>query len=831
MFGDGIDVDRYAARVNGLFLERPRTVAIVFLVLTAVLAGGMPLIEIGEDDETDAFTDGLPEQEALDAIDDEFGDPFTDPDGSTQLIHSGTNVLSKGELVRSLRVVERADQRGDLRIDGAAGPGQQVAQEIDPSAQTPQDQRETVEGASEREIREAVRSLSDQPQFAGIVSEDFNSQSATASASITAVSHDLPVDADEDEAIEGIQVDMRSIADASDGDIRAFGSGIINDEFGNVIGDSLAIVVPAVVVLILIFLIVAYRDPIDLALGLGALLMTIVWTFGFVGYAGIPFSQQMVSVPVLLLAVGVDFGIHIINRYREERQTGHNRLLSMEVATRQLIVAFFIVTVTTAFGFGANVVSDLGPISDFGLVAAIGIVFTFFIFGIGLPAAKLVADDLRTKVGFPTFGTKPIASEDSPFGRLLSTGARVTKHAPLFFVILFLVIGAGAASYGQDVDQSFDFDDFLPPEELPQYISELPEPFAPGEYTVTRDINFLEDNFEIDQDESVTIYVTGPFADDQALESLQRSKEDPPDDYAVTNREADATSIITVIQDHAEQDPEFRALVDRNDDNGNGIPDRNLAQVYDELFDSASGDRAEEYLTDDRRAAQIEFEVDGDADADEITADSQEYANEFRYEAVPTGQIVVFSAVSDVIFESAIQGMAIAIILTGVFLVIVYTVLEGRPLLGLVNLYPILVTVAVLVATMRAIGLPLNALTATILSITIGVGVAYSVHITHRFIDEYKHGNGTLESMVITLSGTGGALTGSMLTTSIGAGALVLAITPVLGNFGLLMAISVFYSYLTAIFVLPPTLFVWARYDSWDGSLGSALRGAVTERS
>lgn len=63
-----------------------------------------------------------------------------------------------------------------------------------------------------------------------------------------------------------------------------------------------------------------------------------------------------------------------------------------------------------------------------------------------------------------------------------------------------------------------------------------------------------------------------------------------------------------------------------------------------------------------------------------------------------------------------------------------------------------------------------------------------------------------------TLSGTGGALTGSMLTTSIGTGALVLAITPVLGNFGLLMAVSVFYSYLTSILVLPPTLFVWGKF-------------------
>jgi len=64
-----------------------------------------------------------------------------------------------------------------------------------------------------------------------------------------------------------------------------------------------------------------------------------------------------------------------------------------------------------------------------------------------------------------------------------------------------------------------------------------------------------------------------------------------------------------------------------------------------------------------------------------------------------------------------------------------------------------------------------------------------------------------------------------MLTTSIGTGALVLAISPILGEFGLLMAISVFYSYLTAIVVLPPTIYLWARYDQGGLSIRRRLFG------
>jgi predicted RND superfamily exporter protein len=107
----------------------------------------------------------------------------------------------------------------------------------------------------------------------------------------------------------------------------------------------------------------------------------------------------------------------------------------------------------------------------------------------------------------------------------------------------------------------------------------------------------------------------------------------------------------------------------------------------------------------------------------------------------------------------------------------------------------------------------LNALTGTILSISIGLGIAYSVHATHRFVDEYNAGTDAYESMIITLSGTGGALLGSMLTTSLGTGALALAITPVLGDFGLLMAISVVYSFVFTIIALPPAVLLWERYQ------------------
>ena len=805
-------IDRLKLRTNETIVSNPKRVVIVFLLLTGVFAAGMTLVTT-ESESDDAFTEDLDEQQAQDAIEEEFEDPFEPDSESTQLIHVSNNVLSRTELVRSLTVLERVEAREDLRMESANGPATIVAATLDPSAGTAAEQRRAVERASDAELRRAIRQLGDNPGFQGLLSNDFNPTAASASASISSVTHDVPPGFDDSEDLADLQTAVQDVADSEPGDIRAFGGGIVSDELGQIIGDSLAIVMPVVVVLLLGFLVVAYRDPIDLALGLLALLMTIVWTFGFLGYSGIPFDQNMITVPVLLLAVGVDFGIHIVNRYREETVQGFKPVDAMMTANNQLIIAFVIVTVTAAFGFGANVISDLPPIRNLGIASAIGIVFTFLIFGLFLPAAKLWSDDVRERYGVPEFNSTPIASDESALGRVLATPATITRKAPVVFVVLFLLIGLGAGVYGAGVDTTFDTDDFLPPEEQPGYVEFIPEPFAPGEYTVTRTVNLLEDRFETDQDESVTVYIEGPMEEDHALEAMVAPNDDPPDSLAVgPGGSAQPTSIVTVIQSQAEANPdsEFAALVERNDRSGNGIPDRNLARVYDEL-ETIEGADADRYLADDRRSAQVDYRIDAEATQPEVAEDTRSFAEDFRYAATATGGAIVFDAVSDLIFETAIQGMILAIALTGVFLMIAYGALERQPALGLVNVFPILIAVTLLLGTMRLIGIPLNALTATILSISIGIGIAYSVHITARFLDEFKRDPDTFDALTTTLVGTGGALTGSMLTTSLGTGALALAITPVLGNFGLLMALSVVYSFVAAVIALPPAIFLYAQ--------------------
>jgi len=506
-----MDYQRYIDWADDRIVEDSRTVILVFLLLTGVFAVGLGNISMTAG--TSQFTTGLPAEEALTDINREFSPSFSTDTGNTQLIQEGTNVMSKDSMLRMLRAQERVEDHDELRVTSTSGAATIVATQLDPEATTTSAQIDAVEAATPTEIDQAVRRADERsPQFSGLVSNDFNRGSASASATIGLVVHEVPAGISEGSGQGGSspltsiqkQADF-TVSSAGQGTITVFGSGMIAEEFSNVIVDSLLIVVPAAVLFIFLFLSIAYRDLADLALGLLALLITIIWTFGFMGLAGIAFSQMLIAVPPLLLAVGIDFGIHAVNRYREEQVQGIAPGPAMRTTTDQLLVAFFIVTGTTVIGFLSNFASDLPPIQDFGLVASIGIVFTFFTFGVFLPAAKVELDRLRTRYPIPTFSRTPLGSEESRLGSVLRSGVVIATNAPAVFLVLVLVSTAGVGVYASDVDTSFAQEDFLPPEETPDYLQQLPEPFKPSDYSVTAQLNFLEEKFESTQGSQSTV--------------------------------------------------------------------------------------------------------------------------------------------------------------------------------------------------------------------------------------------------------------------------------------------------------------------------------------
>ncbi|MFW6384337.1 MAG: efflux RND transporter permease subunit [Halodesulfurarchaeum sp.] len=806
---DPPDHERLFDAVDRLIVEQATRVVIAFLVLTAVFAGGLAGVSV--DSGTQRFFESVPEHHTQQDVQDEFGGAFEVDADSTQIVLSDENALSKRALLRSLRLQRDLEDDESLRVAEVQSVAGGVARILDPFARTTDEQVRAIEMASREETHAAVRELADRrPAATQLLSDERNLEEPRASATLVILRHDVP---DGDEAtLEAVQGRVKGTAESGHGDVRVFGSAIQQAGFDRAIFESLSLIVPLVGVLILLFLVAAYRDPIDLVLALLSLFMAIIWTFGFMGYLGIPFNLMMVAVPVLLLGVGIDFGIHAVNRYREERVTGLGPRESMTRANDQLLIAFFIVTVTNVIGFSANVTSALEPVREFGVVVAIGMVFTLFVFGVFLPALKLRTDRWRAERGVPQYSITPFGGEGSRLGTVLRGSARVAKSNPSVLLAVILVVTGAAGYSATNVESKFETEDFLPYADHPPQLELVPDQVAPAEFEITATSNYITDTFETTNTEQVTLYVEGPLERDHALEAVYRTGRDPPASFVRAEGRAVSRGIIDVIRDHAREDQEFAALVDRNDLSGNDVPDRNLGVIYDELLSSSAQERALEYLTEDTQATKVVYQVEASASQQEITEDAREVAADARFDAVATGDTIVFRALTEALLTSAVRSFAVAFTLTGLFLIVIFGLLEGRPSLGIATMVPVTVAIVWLVGSMPLLGIAFNALTATILAITIGLGVAYSVHVSHRFVDEYDRRETAQEALLVTMGGTGGGVTASMLTTAGSVTVMTMAVTPILGEFGLLTGVSTVYSYLAAVIVLPLALRGWARF-------------------
>ena len=134
--------------------------------------------------------------------------------------------------------------------------------------------------------------------------------------------------------------------------------------------------VPLSVIVLALVLLAGFRNWRGL-LPLAAVLIVLVWTFGVVGLLGQPVTLVLVVLPPVLVAVGSAYGIHVVNRWHQERAAGAADAAGRSVSGVGLPV--FLAMATTAIGFGSNAAMRVPAIRWFGVFSALGVLFSFVV--------------------------------------------------------------------------------------------------------------------------------------------------------------------------------------------------------------------------------------------------------------------------------------------------------------------------------------------------------------------------------------------------------------------------------------------------------------------
>ncbi len=127
--------------------------------------------------------------------------------------------------------------------------------------------------------------------------------------------------------------------------------------------------------------------------GLGCLM---IWLNGISNLVGLKGGLVIdMIVPIAMISLGVDFGLHALRRYQEEKNRGYIPRMALRAAFAGVLGALVLAMVSDSIAFLSNTSSGIEAVIHFGIAAAIAVISSFIILGVVLPLAMAHIDRLQ----------------------------------------------------------------------------------------------------------------------------------------------------------------------------------------------------------------------------------------------------------------------------------------------------------------------------------------------------------------------------------------------------------------------------------------------------
>ncbi|NNC83643.1 MAG: MMPL family transporter [Flavobacteriales bacterium] len=153
---------------------------------------------------------------------------------------------------------------------------------------------------------------------------------------------------------------------------------------------ELKLFVSASILLISLFLIIAFRSAWGVVVPLVVVLLSIIWLLGVMNLVGKDIDLLLTILPTILFVVGMSDVVHILSKYFDELRKGKSKIRSIKVSVKEVGLATFLTSITTAIGFTTLVGSSIIPIREFGLLSAAGVILAYILAFTILPATMVL---------------------------------------------------------------------------------------------------------------------------------------------------------------------------------------------------------------------------------------------------------------------------------------------------------------------------------------------------------------------------------------------------------------------------------------------------------
>ena len=532
------------------------------------------------------------------------------------------------------------------------------------------------------------------------------------------------------------------------------------DMLGTIDQDNI-LLLPLAAALVVFVLFATYRKLSDVVLPFLVISISVIWVLGVMGYTGLKFSNIFVAITPLIFGVAVAYSVHMLTRYYEERSKGAEAPKAAVISIKTVGMAVLLTAVTTAFGFGSFSVSELPPLRNFGLILVLGIAFNFLLVVTLMPSLLVLRDT-----------NKPAEKKrDSRVNKFLDKMSLFALRKRKAVLVITGVTALACVALLPGISTSISYDDMLPEESATiSAQAEITELFGGGGGEVM--VIMVEGD------------VLGKYQDVLAIENQVRKID-------LVNE--DGTPMVSEVMSYAD----VLYMAQGNVEAALSDPQGAALMVQTLVLDQENPDYLQKGLV------LIMIDAKTDQEAKEITRAVRDITSECTSLTMRIGGAPALMAdILDGMQSTQIKTTAIALILS---LVVVSLLFRSVPL-GVFTIIPVVLTITWEFGVLKVAGWNLDLFTIMVSALIIGIGIDFSIHVTHRCREEFEKLKDAEKSLEITVLNVGKALTSATATTAGAFFVLVLSSMPMMMRFGSLVAVVIVLAFLAALFVLPSIL-------------------------
>lgn len=541
---------------------------------------------------------------------------------------------------------------------------------------------------------------------------------------------------------------------------------------------DMAKMVPIVIVVIILVLFLLLNSIKATVMTLAVVLFSVLWTFGLMAVTGIPIYAVSTMIPVMLIAIGVADGIHLINHLRN--YMNNNPDSDKNSAISDMITHMWkpvvMTSITTAIGFISLLTSEVYPIKYFGIFTAFGVMMAMSFSLILLPAGLKV-------MGLPKWTRdKKKTKNNSGFATKYTNFILKYKLTALLLTVGIVVLSLwGMTRVWIDTSflSQFDKDTGIVQADM----------FINNNFGGTSSLNVI-----LDADEP------GAFKDPEvlkAIEAMQNDIEDSLDKVGNSFSLTDYLNRMNMVM-HAD-DPEYDKTPETQE----------MVAQYLLLYEmSGDPDNLWEVVDYNYQKANMTFQLKDDSSQTISSAINQIEAHLSGLETLGIHVNYAGSGYKGLVFSQLIlEGQILSIIVSLFIVIILLGFMFKNLLLGFIGAVPIVITAFISFGIMGILNIPLSTTTALLSSIAIGIGIDYAVH----FIEMYRNNSINEGSKLLTLERTmqhsGKAILYNAIVVIAGFMVLIFSLFPLNRALGALVSLNMFTSFIGTISIMAVILF------------------------